>query len=41
MAQTSFGRRGRFWPTRQPLFHGVRKRSLFDLISADMVDLHA
>ncbi len=41
MAQTSFGRRGRFCPTRRPLFHGVRKGLLFELISIDMVDLHA
>src|SRR5262249_10871142 len=41
MAQTSFGRRGRFCPTRRPLFHGVRKGLLFELISMGMVDLHA
>ena len=29
MAQTSFGRAGRFCPTRRPLFHGVRKGLLF------------
>src|SRR5208283_4773915 len=40
-AQTSFGRRGRFCPTRRPLFHGVRKGLLFELISMGMVDLHA
>src|SRR5215475_4894334 len=39
MAQTSFGRRGRFWPTRWPLFHATRG-VLFVLISVDMVDLH-
>jgi hypothetical protein len=41
MAQTSFGRKGRFCPTRRPLFHGVRKGLLFELISMGMVDLHA
>src|SRR5208282_4330017 len=39
MAQTSFGRRRRFCPTRRPLFHGVRKGLLFELISMGMVDL--
>ncbi len=41
MAHTSFGRRGRFWPTRRPLFHAAREEALFVLISVDMVDLHA
>src|SRR5271165_4617957 len=41
MAQTSFGRRGRFWPTRRPLFHAMCEEALFVLISVDMVDLHA
>ena len=41
MAQTSFGRTGRFCPTRRPLFHGVGKGLLFELISTGMVDLHA
>src|ERR1700722_978781 len=41
MAQTSFGRKGRFCPTRRPLFHGVRKGLLSELISMGMVDLHA
>src|SRR5271166_1479257 len=41
MAQTSFGLRGRFWPTKRPLFHGARECSLFDLFSLDMVELHA
>jgi hypothetical protein len=40
MAQTSFGRRRRFWPTRRPLFHATRKEALLVLISVDMVDLH-
>ena len=40
MAQTSFGRRGRFWPTRRPLFHAAREEALLILISVDMVDLH-
>ena len=41
MAQTSFGRRGRFCPTRRPSFYGVRKGLLSELISMGMVDLHA
>ena len=41
MAQTYFDRRGRFCPTRRPLFHGVHKGLFFELISMGMVDLHA
>jgi hypothetical protein len=41
MAQTSFGWRGRFWPTRRSLFHATREGALFVLISVDMVELHA
>src|SRR5208282_3421487 len=41
MAHTSFGRRGRFCPTRRPLSHATREEALLILISVDMVDLHA
>jgi hypothetical protein len=34
--QTSFGRRGRFWPTKRPLFQAAREPTLSVLI-ADMV----